>query len=405
MPSCTNNSTITGMLVTSTDTINGKRLSFKQDTSKNWDSTIVAGNVIRYDVTTSKFTPSIANPYYPSLTTPNLSKAEVVGIVESIAQTGGTTYATIVTHGLMNYPNLLTTINGISGSQGGAGGTDIFFLSPTVLGGITFEFEEETGLIVKPVLQVCPTSDSDGEYNSLVINYLGYESSAAENFTVKNSVSNIGAIQTVDSNSNVPTGWVDTSTPQVLSITNYTDAYNIYGTNYGSYEELSINGSYSFVSALAQQSIRPINPTTGKGVGAYAFITSVDPSNNTIVLDHMTTQEELWNSNYSLYELLQPVLGLNRVTVTSGQITHFKTPKLSTNIEASAGTSNQVSSFNTKTLLRVKPDTTVSYLPDSAIFNNIEVSDTLSTPNVADVDSKIVQLEARIQALEQILGI
>ena len=402
MPSCTNNSTITGMLVTSTDTISGKRLSFKQDTSKNWDSTIAAGNVIRYDVANSKFTQSIADPYYDG--TLNLSQAEVVGVVESIAQaTSGVTYATIVTHGLMNYPNLLGIISGISGTEGGAGGTDIFFLSPTVLGGVTFEFIEETGYIVKPVLQVCPTSDD--LYNSLVINYLGYESSAAENYTVNKSISNIGAIQTVDSNSNVPDGWVDTSIPQGLSVTTYSDAYNIYGTDYGSYEQLSVNGSYSFVSALAQQSIRPISPTTGKGVGAYAFVTSVDTANNTIVLDHITQQEELWNSTYTTYELQVPVLGLNRVTVTSGQITHFKTPKLSTNIEANAGTSNQISTFNTKTLLRVKADTTVSYLPDSAIFNSIEVSDTLSTPNVADVDAKLVALEARIQALEQILGI
>jgi hypothetical protein len=390
------------MLVTSTDTINGKRLSFKQDTSKNWDSTIAAGNVIRYDVANSKFTQSIADPYYDG--TLNLSQAEVVGVVESIAQaTSGVTYATIVTHGLMNYPNLLGIISGISGTEGGAGGTDIFFLSPTVLGGVTFEFIEETGYIVKPVLQVCPTSDD--LYNSLVINYLGYESSAAENYTVTRSTSNIGSIQTVDSNSNVPDGWVDTSTPQVLSVTTYSDAYNIYGTDYGSYEQLSVNGSYSFVSALAQQSIRPISPTTGKGVGAYAFVTSVDTANNTIVLDHITQQEELWNSTYTTYELQVPVLGLNRVTVTSGQITHFKTPKLSTNIEANAGTSNQISTFNTKTLLRVKADTTVSYLPDSAIFNSIEVSDTLSTPNVADVDAKLVALEARIQALEQVLGI
>jgi hypothetical protein len=401
MSSCTNNSIISGILVASSDASNGKRLAFKQDTSKNWDSTVAAGDVIRYDVATGKFTQSIANPNYGG--TLNLSQAEVVGVVESISQTSGVTYATVVTHGLMNYPNLLAIISGISGSAGGAGGTDIFFLSPTVLGGITFEFMEETGYIVKPVLQVCPTSDE--LYNSVVVNYIGYESSAAENYTVRTSSSNIGAIQTVDSDSPVPDGWVDTSTPQVLSIATYSESYDIYGTDYGSYEQLTINGSYSFVSALSQQSIRPINPTTGKGIGSFAFIRSVDTSNNTIVLDHITPQEELWNSNYTTYELQTPVLGLNRVAVTSGQITHFKTPKLSTNIEASAGTSNQVSAFSTKTLLRVKPDTTVSYLPDSAIFNSIEVSDTLSTPNVADVDAKLVALEARIQTLEQILGI
>ena len=154
MPSCTNNSIISGIIVGSVDSISGRRLSFQQQTDTNWDPTIVAGNVIRYDVDAGIFTQSIANPNY--LDPADLSLAEVVGIVESISLTEGITYATVVTHGLINYPNLMSTIAGISATEGGAGGTDIFFLSPNVLGGITYGLIEQNGYIVKPVLQVCP---------------------------------------------------------------------------------------------------------------------------------------------------------------------------------------------------------------------------------------------------------
>ena len=88
MPSCTNNSIISGIIVGSVDSISGRRLSFQQQTDTNWDPTIVAGNVIRYDVDAGIFTQSIANPNYLDLD--DLSLAEVVGIVESISLTAHT---------------------------------------------------------------------------------------------------------------------------------------------------------------------------------------------------------------------------------------------------------------------------------------------------------------------------
>ena len=175
--SCTNNSVISAVFGGSAgDATSGRRLSFTMGvTATTWDETIVAGDVIRYDVDQSKYVKSVADPlYYESL---DLSNAEVVGIVESISQTSGVTYATVVTHGLMNYPGLQ-----IDGSLGGAGGTDIYFLSPTTPGGITFSIEEQRGHIVKPVLQVSPVTGTI--YNSIVINYLGYESSETETSTL-----------------------------------------------------------------------------------------------------------------------------------------------------------------------------------------------------------------------------
>jgi microcystin-dependent protein len=403
MPSCTNNSTITGMLVTSTDTINGKRLSFKQDTSLNWNSTISAGNVIRFDVDAKQFVKSVANPNYSGSL--DLSNAEVVGIVESIAKdvNSGLTYATVITHGLINYPGLMSTIAGISSDFGGAGGTDIFFLDPITPGGITFGIEPGNGYVAKPVLQVCPVSD--GIYNSIVINYLGYETSEAEAYTIRSSSTSIGDIKIVDSSSDTPDGWIDSGQGQFLSISSYQDAYSMYGTNYGAKEELTVNGSSSFVSSLINKNIRPIVNSTGKGTATFGQVVSVDTNNNKITIQYNNKGFSLWKSSYTKYELDVAIGTTKTIAITSGQLTHFKTPALQTNINVVAGDQNEVVNFNTKTLLRVKKDTVVSYLPDSAIFNSIQVSGTLSTENITDVDSKLVDLETRIQTLEQKLGI
>ena len=401
MPSCTNNSIISGIIVGSIDSISGRRLSFQQQTDTNWDPTIVAGNVIRYDVDAGKFTQSIANPNYLALD--DLSLAEVVGIVESISLTEGITYATVVTHGLINYPNLMSTIAGISATSGGDGGTDIFFLSPDVPGGITYGLIEDNGYIVKPILQVCPISS--GDFNSIVVNYIGYESSSSANAQLRSSEVSIGEIRIVDVDSVVPDGWVDTSSPKFLSITEYPEAYATYGNSYGTLEKLYVNGSFSFVDALAQKSIRPINPQTNKGIGLYSSIVSVDTTDNSIIVEHTDANPTLWKSNYTAYQISESVLGLSKVAVTSGAVTEFKTPQIQTNIQATANIKDQISTFATKTIIRVKKDNVVSYLPQYISFANATVKGVLATPNFTNVDSTLVSLESRIQALEQILGI
>jgi hypothetical protein len=398
---CTNNSTISGILVSQADANNGKRLSFKQDTSKNWSSSIASGDVIRFDVDATRFVSSVADPnFFGSF---DLSNAEVVGVVESFSYESGTTYATVVTHGLMNYPNLLTNISGICGSAGGDGGTDVLFLSPTTPGGITYSIDPGMGYIAKPVLQVCPVSS--GDYNSVVINYLGYETAEAQSFTIRKNESGVGDIKIVDSSTTTPDGWINSSEGQYLSVDDYSDAFEIYRTNYGAIEQLSVNGSSSFVSGLINKMVRPVLNTTGKGVGTFGEVISVDTVNNTITVQYNSKGFSLWKSSYSKYELDQPIGTTKTIAITDGSLTHFKTPALQTNINVVAGNENEIVNFNTKTLLRVKGDTVVSYLPDSAIFNSIQVSGTLKTQNVTDVDSTLLDLQSRIATLEQILGI
>lgn len=393
--SCINNSTISGIFVTDTVTTvtSGKRLSFKQNTSVAWDSNIVAGDVIRYDVDNAKFTRSIADPAYDSN---GLSNAEVVGIVESIAQSSGVTYATVVTNGLINYPNLLDTIAGISASAGGIGGTDIYFLSATTPGGISFGVAEGSGYIAKPVLQVCPTSD--GSFNSVVINYLGYETSQPADFTVGTSESVVGDIKMVQTPIlTVPSGWIEAD-GQLIDRDTYPEAFRKWGYGHGNFERLVVNG-YS-VSGLLGKQIAPIW-TNGQVYGNFAEIIEVDTNTNSVVVEHTAN-----GGPYGYWEFLQSsqyqIQGsTTKLTVTSGRVTKFRIPKLTSTVTLYTNTTAGSYELRYAILVRIAPDSRVSYLPDVATFNSVDVTDTLSTPNVTDVDAKLVSLESRIQALEQ----
>ena len=396
MPSCTNNSTISGILVNAEEATSGKRLVFKQNVAQQWESGITAGDVIRYDVDDKTFAKSVANPYYNGSL--DLSLPEVIGIVEKIEQeTDGITYATIVTHGLMKYPNLNSIIAGISATSGQYGGTDIFFLSPTIPGGITFEIEDGKRYIAKPILQVCPTSDTNGYYNSIVVNYLGYETAESEAYSLVTSETSVGELRTIPQDAQLPSGWIDASENQYLSISEYPSAYAIYGTKYGALEKLTINAS-GFISSLVGKSIRPL--VSNKGLGEFAEIIETDVLNNTITIKH-TSNSSFWKTGYGLYEISQTVSGINRLFVQNGTVTHFKTPIVQTNL--TVNTENSIQQY--KTIIRIRPDNRASYLPTNVTFNNIEITGTLGTQNIVDIDSKIIELQTRIQVLENKLGI
>lgn len=397
--SCINNSTISGIFVTDaiTTATSGKRLSFKQNTSIAWDSSILAGDVIRYDVDDRQFVRAIADPNYDEN---GLSNAEVVGIVESISQTSGVTYATVVTSGLMNYPNLLDTISGISASSGGTGGTDIFFLSPTVLGGITFEISEGNGYIAKPVLQVCPTSD--GGFNSVVVNYLGYETAQSADYTVGTTESTIGEFRVIKSNSSIPDGWINAQTAPYLSVDEYPESYALFSATYGSKETLVVNSSSILVTGLLGKKIRPIFSVTNSGIGTYSEIVEVDPISNSIVIEHLQGDNAyLWeNGQFAQYEIQGES---TKLAISSGETSYFKLPTFYSNITISA-TDSSSADVNTLLIMRVKPDSRVSYLPDTATFKSIQVTGTVGTVNYTNIDAEITSLKARVAALEAKLG-
>jgi hypothetical protein len=55
--------------------------------------------------------------------------------------------------------------------------------------------------------------------------------------------------------------------------------------------------------------------------------------------------------------------------------------------------------------LRVKRDTSAAYLPEQILFTNVDVGGVIKTKNISDLDQKLVEIETRIVALEQALGL
>lgn len=179
MSSCATSSNIQSSLILQTIREEGdsKRVAFKITTSDAGISAgVTVGSVIRYDVASNSYMPSIAD---------NPATSEVIGVVESIENS----VYTVVASGLIKYPGITSIVNryGIgctisdSGTGGDAGGADIYFLSNYCHGKMQLLEPIVQGHIVKPVMQRVAV----GEYNGIVLNYIGYEVSnnATSDFT------------------------------------------------------------------------------------------------------------------------------------------------------------------------------------------------------------------------------
>lgn len=220
----------------------GNRIAFLIDTGGQGytiGSGITGGVVVRYDPNTLSYVPSNAK-------TPDT--AEVVGVVESLSFTAGVTVFTVVANGLMNYPNLDSVPDFYTPGQGcdaqsslagGEGGKDVLFLSDGCTGSVQYLEPSTAGAIVKPILQVVKTEN----YNTIVLNYIGYEvgEAAQAEFPITGLV---GSLTYVLPGTTVPFGYIDISSEKLISKTDYTELYSVFGLNYGVYEEeVSIYGS------------------------------------------------------------------------------------------------------------------------------------------------------------------
>jgi hypothetical protein len=127
----------------------------------SFEEGITAGDVIRYDVSDES-----AKQYKTSLAN-NAENAEVVGVVESIDDDT----MNVVIFGQISFPSDKFVDNTPAGTiDGASGGNDIFFLSPSVTGGVQNIAPFQPTEVVKPVLQKM----DDGTNNAVVLNYIGY---------------------------------------------------------------------------------------------------------------------------------------------------------------------------------------------------------------------------------------
>lgn len=200
--------------------------------SGSYQTGITAGDVIYYNALSGseRFEKSIA-------TSPSTS--EVFGIVETV--TSGT--LNVVLYGSIVLPS--SSIYIIPGATGGAGGSDVYFLSGITSGKVQVEAPSELGSIVKPIYQVAP----HGSYTGSVINYIGYRlGGEVEAFSQELPGQVIYIIRsptdTVGAASDIPNNFVDARISHELLVSAYPEFYNKYGKQFGFVEELTVKSGY-----------------------------------------------------------------------------------------------------------------------------------------------------------------
>jgi hypothetical protein len=318
--------------------------------------------------------------------------AEVIGIVETI-QDG--TY-TVVASGLIKYPGITGIINRYSAgcveqdgtTAGGSGGADIFFLSDGCVGKLQALEPITTGHIVKPVMQRVAV----GEYNGIVLNYIGYEVANAGT-SDQTTVVPAGTVYYAPRTENYE-GFIDASTPNEYEVSQYPELYDIFKTDYGTYEETvkldspTINLSTIINSTITQKNSLNVVVSTGT-------VVETDQTNSTITIKKDSSQPKTDISS-------KVIVGTLRFTPQSSDVTSFTVPSVpeqKINYTATSGSKEET----LVPYMRVKKDVTSVFVPDTVQLDSI-VCDQIRTQGVT-VGDKLQNLELRIQQLEGRLGI
>ena len=198
----------------------------------NYSAGITGGDVIYYNTNSSTYRKSDAS----------LSEsAEVFGIVESVTNTGGSSYdLNVILYGSIILPP--SAIYTIEGATGGAGGADVYFLSGASAGKIQVQAPTDIGHVIKPVYQAAP----HGSYTGTVVNYIGYRlGGEVEAFTSENLTGQTSFLIHQGSGSpSIPDNYIDARTSQELLVSVHPNFYNKYGTQFGFVEEITLKSGY-----------------------------------------------------------------------------------------------------------------------------------------------------------------
>lgn len=391
MPSCTNSSNIQSSLVTQVirEEANGKRVAFNISSGDaGISSGVTLGSVIRYDVPSDMYVPSRAD---------DPATAEVIGIVESVQIISGSPVYTVVASGLVKYPNIDSVINrygsgctAVDGGTGGSnGGADIFFLTDYCDGKLQLLEPTTSGHIVKPVMQRIAV----GEYNGIVLNYIGYEvaDAATSSFT---TVQPASAVYYAREGLDI-TGFIDASVPQILNVANNSDLYAVFGSNYGKYQEtVTLNNPNANLISFIGSTVRQETSTGSQyNIGT---VVSANQANNTVTIQRESTEQKTdvsklitFSSGYRIYP-------------TSATITAFtvpSVPKQTITYTASSGSKT----IELTPYMRSQKDVASVFIPDIVELSKL-VCNNMVTDGIT-VGTKLNELETRLQAAERRLGI
>ena len=388
MPSCSNSSNIRTVSLNLNVSSVGARLittvdKTPSDGAYTVDAGITAGDVIRYDVTTS--TPS----YKPSRAN-NVENAEVVGVVESATDDS----MEVVIFGQIVFPT--DRFNNTGDPEGASGGNDVYFLSAGTSGDVSSLAPDQVTQVVKPVLQ---RMDS-GDFNAVVLNYIGYLVGGEVAAEDANSAIIGSVYEYVDIGQTLPSAHLKVSDDShSLSVSNYNALYKKFGTTFGFTEVITLQSSDKVLGSMKGQRIlqKDGSKTTYSG-----RIHSVDSVNNTLTIKRSGGQNQVDTTKKIIIRNLQ-------YDVTSTEITEFTTPKITknTNTTASVGGAPTTATFS---VAMVVDDTTGVTIPTNVSVDTLTVKNKLTTSTseantLDDINASVNTINTDISTIKSTLGL
>lgn len=339
------------------------------DANYSMQGGLTAGDVIYYNPSTETYTKSQAD---------SEDTAEVVGVIESIS---GNSYKVVIS-GSIVYPQ--TRLDLIKDEDGGTTKLDILFLDPQTAGGLTGYVDApatgEDPVIVKPVIQLAPHSI----YNGIVVNYIGYKigngAAAATNLVP------VGNVVYAAETSSPGEYYKRIDEGLVLSATEYTDLYNIYGTSYGTHKTvITLDSATNISSTLVGKTVQVYN----NGLTTIGTVSAVSSTAKTLTLSRSSTSSTIPTSG-TIY------CNGHSWTLVSQQVTEFTVPPVPSTI--TQGTLKLIPFISTKNQVNVS-------IPETTTLQDVVVSSNLGVGTITDVEQAIIQIQTDINTIKNILRI
>ena len=386
MSSCSNSSNINSVTTNvNLNTIGSRIIATIPKTSSDYtvEAGLAAGDVIRYDVSDP------SNKIYTKSRANTVENAEVIGVIESVDENN----LNVVIFGQINFPSDLF-VNVAEDVLGASGGNDIYFLSPSITGGVQNLAPFEQTEIIKPILQVA----DDGVNNAIVLNYIGY-TVGGEIATNDTSDSFVGQIlEYFDEGQNLPPNFIGVSKEQSLVREDYLELYDIFGKKYGFTEKIILSSTTkvknSAVGALVQQK-------TGNRINYTSRIASVNTAENSVTIEHGPNLNQI-NLSQSLF------LGDSILTPVSTTVEKFVVPEI---VNSNSKRITSVGSASGKISLAMVAKTVRGVsIPRKITVKELEVTDKLQTSTneadtLSDINSEVNTLKTNVEDIQRKLGI
>ena len=393
MPSCANSSNIRTVSLNLNVSSVGARLittidKTPADGAYTVDSGLTAGDVIRYQVTGP--TGAGGTPIYKRSMADNVENAEVVGVVESATDAA----MEVVIFGQINFPDSKFVNSG--SPEGASGGNDVYFLSSGTSGGVNSLAPDQVTQVVKPVLQRMDA----GDFNAVVLNYIGYLVGGEVAAEDANSAIIGSVYEYVDIGQILPSAHLKVSDDShSLSVSNYNALYKKFGTTFGFTEVITLDSSDKVLGSMKGQRILQKDGSKSTYSGR---IHSVDSVNNTLTIKRSGGQNQVDTTKKILIRNLQ-------YDVTSTEITEFTTPKITknTNTTASVGGAPTTATFS---VAMVVDDTTGVTIPTNVSVDTLTVKNKLTTSTseantLDDINASVNTINTDISTIKSTLGL